>query len=146
MRALRKLLRNHLHFIVVVFVLLVVMTWPTIRYVFDTEVFWLPTKVFDVWTKFWNAWFGKLLLTGQAEYSYTDLMFYPNGVSLDFHNFAMPHMLLQNVFGAFLPDVECLQPCIFAYYLCRSDFRIRLPALPLPSPMDKPVRCNRLRL
>ena len=96
-------LRNHLHVIVVVIALIIVMTWPTIRYVFDTEVFWLPTKVFDVWTKFWNAWFGKLLLTGQAEYSYTDLMFYPNGVSLDFHNFAMPHMLLQNVFGAFLP-------------------------------------------
>ena len=43
MSSLRSALRKHLHFIVVVGILLVVMTWPTIVYVFDTETFWLPT-------------------------------------------------------------------------------------------------------
>ena len=96
-------LRNHLHFIVIVTAVIIAMTYPTIRYVFDTDVFWLPTKVFDVWTNFWNAWYGKLLLGGGADFYYTELMFYPQGVSLDFHNFAIPHMLLLNGLDVFLP-------------------------------------------
>ena len=96
-------LRNHLHFVVIVPLLIIVMTWPTFRYVFDTEVFWLPTNVQDVWTNFWNAWYSKLLLSGQANFYFTELMFYPEGVSLSFHNFVVPHMLLLNVLDVFLP-------------------------------------------
>ena len=49
MLALQKFLRKHLHFIVVVSILLVVMTWPTIVYVFDTETFWLPSDSRDIY-------------------------------------------------------------------------------------------------
>ena len=58
MSSLRSAFRNHLHFIVVVGILLVVMTWPTIVYVFDTETFWLPTDGRDIYMKFWDAWYG----------------------------------------------------------------------------------------
>ena len=96
-------LRNHLHVIVVVIALIIVMTWPTIRYVFDTEVFWLPTKVFDVWTKFWNAWFGKAVFASNATLYHTDLMFYPRGVSLGFHTYTIPHILVCGALQMFMP-------------------------------------------
>ena len=37
-------LRRHLHFIMVTAVLTIVMTFPTIVYVFKPDVFWLPEK------------------------------------------------------------------------------------------------------
>ena len=89
-------LRNHLHFLVVVIVLIAAMTWPTIRYVFDTEIFWLPTKVFDVWINFWDAWHFELFVTGNAELLFTDLIFYPNGVSLAFDTPTYPQILVFN--------------------------------------------------
>ena len=50
------MLRQHLHFIAVVAFLIVAMTFPTIVYVFNTEVFRLPTgKHPDTWLKFWVA-------------------------------------------------------------------------------------------
>jgi len=103
MSRLLSVLRGHLHFLVVVPALIVVMTYPTIFYVFDTEVFWLPTQVQDVWTKIWNIWYGKLLVTGQAEFLYTDLIFYPEGVSLAYHTFSIPHMLVAGVLESFMP-------------------------------------------
>lgn len=96
-------LRNHWHFLVVVPALIVVMTYPTIRYVFDREVFWLPTTVYDVWTNIWNAWYFELLLAGKAELLFTNLMFYPDGVSLAFQSFSLPHVLMLGVLNAILP-------------------------------------------
>lgn len=95
--------RNHLHFIAVLCVLLVVMTYPTIFYVFNTEVFWLPIDSGDIWIEFWNAWYGKLLLTGEVDYLFTDLLFYPYGLSLAYHNFNMFHMLFFGALQALLP-------------------------------------------
>lgn len=95
--------RNHLHFIVVLCVLLVVMTWPTIVYVFNTEVFWLPIDSGDIWIEFWNAWHGKQILAGKADYLFTDLLFYPQGLSLAYHNFNIFHMLFFGALQAILP-------------------------------------------
>ena len=81
-------IRDHWRFLLLISVLLVVMTFPTIEYVFNTEVFWLPTENLDVWLRFWDAWYGKQLLRGQAEFFFTDMLFYPHGLSLDF-----PHVL-----------------------------------------------------
>ena len=104
-------LRHHLHFIVVVTILIVVMTFPTIIYVFDTELFWLPTgRHPDTWMKFWDAWYGKRILAGEADFYYTDLLFYPRGASLVYHNFSIPHML---VFGG----LQALMPASNAYSL-----------------------------
>ncbi len=96
MSSLRSALRKHLHFIVVVSILLVVMTWPTIVYVFDTETFWLPSDSRDIYMKFWDAWYGAKLMSGAGDFYFTNSLFYPFGVSLVFHNFCVPHML---VFG-----------------------------------------------
>jgi len=98
-----RILRNHFHFIIVVPVLLVLMTWPTIVYVFQSDVFWLPTTVYDAWTNIWNAWYAELILAGKAELLYTDLMFYPEGVSLAFHSYSLPHVVMLNALSSFLP-------------------------------------------
>ena len=96
-------LRSHLHFAIVATIVIIVTTYPTIQYVFDTENFWLPTKVYDVWTNLWNAWYGELLLAGQAEILHTDLMFFPQGVSLSFHSFSLPHMFLLSALKLLMP-------------------------------------------
>ena len=103
MSRISRTLRSHLHFFVIMTILIVLMTYPTIRYVLDTDVFWLPTTVQDVWTKIWNVWYGKLLVSGQADYWYTDLMFYPQGVSLAYHTLVIPHMLVAGILELFLP-------------------------------------------
>ncbi len=111
MTRLRNTFREHLHFIVIVTILTIVMTFPTIVYVFNTEVFWLPTGNHpDTWMKFWDAWYGQKLFSGQADYYFTDLVFYPNGLSLTYHNFSIPHML---VFGG----LQALMPISNAYSL-----------------------------
>ncbi len=94
MKNLSKALHHHLHFIIIVPLLIIVMTWPTFIRIFEPAT--LPTTP-DIAMKFWDAWYGKLLFGGQEEFYFTDLIFYPNGVSLAYHNFSLPHML---VFGA----------------------------------------------
>lgn len=98
-----KVFRNHLHFIIIVGVLTAAMTWPTIRHVFDTSVFWLPTVNGDVWMKFWDAWYFKSLIAGQADFYFTDLLFYPDGLSLVYHNFNVPHMVVFGGLQAIMP-------------------------------------------
>ena len=53
--------------------------------------------------KFWDAWYGKHILSGQADYYFTDLLFYPQGLSLIYHNFSIPHMLVFGGLQAFMP-------------------------------------------
>ena len=96
-------LRNHVHFLVVVSVLIAAMTWPTIRYVFDTEVFWLPTKVYDVWINFWDAWYFQSFMAGRSELLFTDLIFYPHGVSLALDTPTYTHILVFNALKVILP-------------------------------------------
>ena len=57
MRKLGGVLREHRHVIVVVTLLTLVMTFPTIVYVFRTDVFALPAEgSSDVYIKLWDAW------------------------------------------------------------------------------------------
>ena len=98
-----RVLRNHLHFIVVVPILIVMMTWPTIRYVFDTSVFWLPIDSGDTFIKIWEAWYAPRILADPAKYLSTDLSFYPEGLSLAYHIFTIPQIILQRVLQLFLP-------------------------------------------
>lgn len=98
-----KALRNHLHFFTIVPLLIIAMTWPTFRYVLDTETFWLPTRVYDVWINFWDAWHFELLMARKAELLFTDLIFYPHGVSLAFDTPTYPHILAFNFLKAFMP-------------------------------------------
>ena len=98
-----RVFRNHLHFIVIVGILTAAMTWPTVRHVFDTSVFWLPTDSDDIWMKLWDAWYLKSLIAGQADFYFTDLLFYPNGLSLVYHNFNVPHMIVFGGLQAVMP-------------------------------------------
>ena len=96
-------MRKHLHFMVVVSVLLVVMTWPTIVYVFDADMFWLPTQGYDVWMRFWDAWRGSQVLSGTAVFNASDMLFYPVGISLEFHPYNVFHTLLFALLQSWMP-------------------------------------------
>jgi len=104
MRRLTAVLSAHLNFVVVATLLTLVMTFPTIAYVFRSDVFWLPTGPGnDVYIKFWDIWYTKRILIGQADPFFTNLVFYPEGVSLAFHPFFYPHSITVNLLQAFMP-------------------------------------------
>lgn len=97
-------LREHRPFIVISTLLTLVMTFPTIVYVFRADVFWLPTgDSHDVYIKLWDIWYGEQFMTGQADRFFTDLMFYPDGVALAHHPFFIPYLAVMNVLDIFLP-------------------------------------------
>ena len=103
-----RLLRNHIHFVLVVGVLLVIMTWPTIVYVFNTDVFWLPTVGRDVWMRFWDAWYTTRVVVGSSAAHWTETLFYPIGISLDYHPFKIFHAVLLSLFGSVVPASNAL--------------------------------------
>ena len=101
---MRKFLRNHLHFILVTTALMLVMTFPTIVYVFNTEVFWLPAKhCCDVFLEFWDIWYTRLFLAGQADLNYTNMIFYPEGVSLTYNSTGLLYSTVVIVLQLFMP-------------------------------------------
>jgi len=102
MPKLLNALREHRHFFIVVILLTLVVTFPTIIYVFKTDVFWHPAGDHrDV--PFWDIWYGKQFLTGQASALYTNQLFYPEGVSLRFHLFFIPLIIVVNALSILLP-------------------------------------------
>ena len=104
MSRVRAALREHRYFLLVVTVLTLVMTFPTIVYVFRTDVFWLPTGMSkDVYIKFWDIWYGKLILSGQADLLFTNEMFFPHGVTLVYHPLFVLHAVLVNALQIVLP-------------------------------------------
>ena len=67
-------------------------------------MFWIPTgSSTDVLSKLWNLWYGGLVFSGQADLTYTELMFFPNGVSLTYHTYNLPYMLISKVLRLFMP-------------------------------------------
>ena len=96
-------LSEHRHAFIVIVLLTLVVTFPTIIYVFKPDVFWLPTgRHADAFIEVWDIWYGRQILTGQADASYTDLMFYPEGVSLYYHQLFIPHVIVVNALSAVL--------------------------------------------
>ncbi len=98
-----KTIRSHLHFLIIVPLFIIVMSWPALRYVFDGGAFWLPTERDDIYMLFWDAWYGGRVLTEGADFFFTDLKFHPEGVSLAYHNFSLPHLLLLGGLSAVMP-------------------------------------------
>lgn len=93
---MRSAIRKHMHFILVTAFLVVVMTFPTIIYVFNADAFWLPAKhCCDALQKLWDAWYVKQIFTAQADLLFTDRIFYPDGASLTYH----PLFLLHGIAG-----------------------------------------------
>ena len=111
------------------------MTWPAFVYVFETDTFWLPGRDIDANMLFWDAWYLKLLIAGQADFYFTDLLFHPQGVSLAFHNFSLPHMTIFAGLQTFMPVANAfnltylllvfimvLSGYIYLYYLFRDKW------------------------
>ena len=97
-------IRKHLHFFLVTTVLVLVMTFPSIVYVFKTDVFWLPAKhCCDVFIEFWDIWYAKHILAGQADLFYTNTIFYPEGVSLTYNQVGMLYSTVVIALQQFLP-------------------------------------------
>ena len=68
LKKLAARLRHHLHFILVMPLLIVLMTWPAFAQIFNTDSFWLARQNIDSNMLFWDAWYLKLLLGGQADF------------------------------------------------------------------------------
>ncbi len=104
MRQVLSLLREHRHFVIITTLLTLVMTFPTVAYIFRTDVFWLPTgDILDVYIKLWDVWYGNQILTGQADRFYTDLIYYPEGVSLANHPLFQLHSFVVTALQLFMP-------------------------------------------
>ena len=106
MRRAHQVIRSHTHFFVITTLLIIVMTFPTIVFVFRTDEFRLPTgNSTDVFIHIWDIWYGKQILSGQADRFYTDLLFYPEGVSLVYHPiYGFPlNIALQSALQSLMP-------------------------------------------
>ncbi len=84
-------LRNHLHVLLIVPLVVIVMTWPTFARIFDSQDFWVHTWHGDFWFRIWDAWHLERVLTGRADVFYTHEMFHPTGVSLAWQHSSYPH-------------------------------------------------------
>ena len=97
-------IREHAHFLIVTAVLTVAMTWPTVTYVLRTDVNWLPgARHEDVYLSLWRVWYGEKVLTGQADRFHTDLIYYPDGVSLAYTQMSFPYIVASLALRAFMP-------------------------------------------
>ena len=139
---MRPLLRRHLHVILIVVPLILLMTWPALPRAFDTDSMWLPTLDWDVWENIWNAWHLDLVLQGEADYFYTDMMFYPRGATLAYKMPNLPHMagllLLQKILPPFnaysllyllTTFVSALSAYVYARWLLRDKWLAAVAAV-----------------
>ena len=103
---LLRTLRKHLHFIIIVPLFIIVMTWPLMTVVLDVQTDRWPSAFSDTFFKYWDAWYAPQILTGGADYFHTDLHFHPKGLSLAFHNFSLPHIFAFSGLQAVMPAVS----------------------------------------
>ena len=122
MRVLKaNFLRNHWHALLIVPLVIIVMTWPTIARVFDSDGYWFHTGYWDHWLRIWDAWHIERVLAGQAELFYTDSIFHPSGVSLAFVHFSLPHALLFIIFEKFM-RADTAYNLLFMLILCFNAY------------------------
>ena len=97
-------IRKHLPFILVTSILTLAMTFPTIVFIFNTDVFWLPAKhCCDVFIEFWDIWYAKQVLAEGADQFYTNMIFYPEGVSLTYNQVGMIYSTVVLALRLFMP-------------------------------------------
>lgn len=99
-------LRPHWLFVVAAPIAIIVMTQPSLAIVADVDSLRVPTAPSDIFMKYWDAWYGEEMLAGRADFFHTDLLFHPNELSLVFHNFSLPHMLVFGSLQKVLPPVN----------------------------------------
>jgi hypothetical protein len=71
-------------------VLTLVMTWPLAGQL----GMHLPGRGDDLLVRYWNRWWIKRVLTQGGDLFYTDMIFYPTGVNLLYHNIAWANIAL----------------------------------------------------
>ncbi|MCY3917218.1 MAG: hypothetical protein OXG49_14520 [Chloroflexi bacterium] len=118
---LKSGLHNHAHVLLIVPLVVIVTTWPTFARIFDGDVFWLHTGHADFARRIWDAWHIEKVLAGKAELFYTDSMFHPQGLSLAFEHYSLPHALLFIVFNKFLP-ADSAYNLLFLMILCINGY------------------------
>ncbi len=91
---IQRCLRNHIHVLLILPVVIVVMTWPTFARLFDADEFWVHNHSFEIFHRVWDSWHIGQVLTGQAELWYSIDTFHPRGASLAFQHFTLPHALM----------------------------------------------------
>ncbi len=91
---IQRCLRNHIHVLLILPVVIVVMTWPTFARLFDAEEFWVHNHTFEIFHRVWDAWHMGQVLAGQAELWYSFDTFHPQGASLAFLHISFPHAFL----------------------------------------------------
>jgi len=128
-------LRPHLFFVFAALIAIIAMTSPSAAIVLDTQTLRVPTAPTDIFMKYWDAWYGAEILAGRADFFHTDLLFYPNELSLAFHNFSLPHMLVFGSLQKLLPPVNAYVLTylliIVANLLSAYVFLLRLVSRPL---------------
>ncbi len=87
-------LRNHIHVLLILPVVIIVMTWPTFARLFDADEFWVHNHTFEIFHRVWDAWHMGQVLAGQAELWYSFDTFHPQGASLAFLHISFPHAFL----------------------------------------------------
>ena len=56
-----------------------------------------------MWMKFWDAWHLGKILGGEGNLFHTNDIFYPQGTTLAFQAYSLPHALLMNALDAIMP-------------------------------------------
>ncbi len=111
MKRIAASMRHHWLFFLIVPLLIIIMTWPTALYVFDSNTLWVPSDDLDLGMKLWDAWYSGRILSGEARFYFTDYLFFPHGLSLVFHNFSVPHVFLLLVANILLPATNAYNLC-----------------------------------
>ncbi len=114
-------LRNHAHVLLIVPLLVLVMTWPTLPEVFNGDDFWVHSSTPDIFHRIWDSWHVGQVLAGQAELWYTFDMFHPRGASLVFQHFSFPHALLMLALRQVMPTDSAFN-LLFLLILCFNGF------------------------
>ena len=97
------MLRHHWPLFVIVPLIIIITTWPTLALVFETDRAVFSTTHGDVRQKLWDVWHLRQFLAGETSFYYSDLMFYPTGLSLAYESFSLPHMFAVALLSAILP-------------------------------------------
>ena len=92
MQAISRL-RNHWHVLLILPLVIIVMTWPTVLRLFDADEFWVHNHNWDINHRLWDSWHLGQVLAGRAELWYSVDMYHPQGASLVFQHISFPHAL-----------------------------------------------------
>ena len=112
-----KSLRNHWHVLLIVPLVVIVMTWPTLPEIFNGDEIWFHNRSSDVFLRIWDAWHIGRVLAGQAELWRTTDMFHPQGASLVFQSYSFPHALLMLALVKLMP-ADSAENLLFLLILC----------------------------